>query len=79
MNLFVEFCYNGIATATCTSDVLKVFQELGYIDPTEAKLRVRFQFVPPVVPLGYLVMHYHQNQSQRPNPNLWLGNCPWHH
>ena len=27
-----------------------MFQELGYIDPTKAKLRVPFQFVPPVVP-----------------------------
>ena len=31
--------------------------------------------------LCQLVMHslQNQNQNQRPSPNLWLGNCPWHH
>ena len=29
--------------------------------------------------LCQLVMHCHQNQSQRPSPDLWPGNCPWDH
>ena len=33
-------------------DVPKVFQELGYIDPMKAKLRVHFQFLTPAVPVG---------------------------
>ena len=51
-NFFVEFCYNGLVTATSTLDVPKAFQELGYIDPTKAKLRAPFQFLPLVVPAG---------------------------
>ena len=29
--------------------------------------------------LCQLVMHCHQNQSQRPSTNLWLGKYPLHH
>ena len=49
-NLFVDLCYNRHVTATSTSDVPKVFQELGYITSTRANLHVPFKFVPSAMP-----------------------------
>ena len=51
-NVLVDFCHNALVTATSTLDVPKVFQELGYIDPTKAKLPVSFQFPLPAVLAG---------------------------
>ena len=74
-NLFVEFCYNGLVPATSTLGVPKVFQELGYIDPTKAKVHVPFQFLPPAVPAGD-VQPPKPKPKARPKPK---GNSPWHH
>ena len=41
------WCYSGLESATSRLDVPKVFQELGYIDPKKARLRLPYQSVPP--------------------------------
>ena len=63
-NLFVEFGYNGLFTATCTLDVMKVFPDLN---PTKSKLRVPFEFVPPAVPAGHA-----QAAKPKPKPKAQL-------
>lgn len=45
---FVALTYKGYTAATQQLNVPGLFQGLGYLDPTCAKLRVPFQFVPPV-------------------------------
>ena len=46
-DLCVELCFQGLRDAANMVDVPKVFRDLGYIDPTQAKLRVPFKFSPP--------------------------------
>ena len=46
-SLFVEFCYTGHQNAVNLLDVPRLFQDLGYINPTKRKLRVPFQFAVP--------------------------------
>ena len=46
-NLFVDLCYRRLAEATQGLNVPRIFHDLGYIAPKEAKLCVPFQFVPP--------------------------------
>ena len=58
-NLFVDLCYRGLAEATQGLNVPKIFHDLGYIAPKEAKLHVPFQFVPP----------QHQVEKADPTPN----------
>ena len=48
-DLFVELCYSGLTAATANLDVPAIFQDLGYIDPSKAKLRIPYQFAPPEV------------------------------
>ena len=46
-NLFVDLCHRGVAEATQGLKVPKIFQDLSYINPKEAKSRVPFQFMSP--------------------------------
>ena len=46
---FVELCYSGVTAATANLDVPPIFRDLGYIDPSKAKLRIPYQFAPPEV------------------------------
>ena len=46
-NLFVELGYSSLDAATTRLDVPGLFQDLGYIAPTKAKLCIPHQFVPP--------------------------------
>ena len=48
-DLFVELCYSGLTAATANLDVPAIFRDLGYIDPSKAKLRIPYQFAPPEV------------------------------
>ena len=43
-DLFVELCYSGLTAATANLDVPAIFPDLGYIDPSKAKLRIPYQF-----------------------------------
>ena len=44
-------CHAGVHAALKRLNVPQTFQDLGYIDSTKIKLRIPFQFVPPVAPL----------------------------
>ena len=48
-DLFVRLCYSGLTAATANLDVPAIFRDLGYIDPSETKLRIPYQFAPPEV------------------------------
>ena len=45
---FVELCYSGYMAAVKRVNVPQLFKDLGYLNPAYVKLRVPFQFVPPV-------------------------------
>ena len=47
-NSFVEFSYSGYMAAVKRVNVPQLFKDLGYLYPADVKLRVPFQFVPPV-------------------------------
>ena len=40
---------SGLTAATANLDVPATFRDLGYIDPSKAKLRIPYQFAPPEV------------------------------
>ena len=42
-----EACYQGHVSAVNTLDVPSPFKDVGHGDPTKAKSRFRFQFIPP--------------------------------
>ena len=44
----MERCYSPYMPAVTRVNVLQLFKDLGYLNPADAKLRVPFQFVPPV-------------------------------
>ena len=48
-DLFVEFCYSGLTAATANLDVPPILWDLGYINPSKAKLRIPYRFAPPEV------------------------------
>ena len=50
-DLFVELCYSGLTAAAANLDVPAIFRDLGYIDPSKAKLRIPDQCAPPEVKL----------------------------
>ena len=47
-NAFIDLAYRGVQAAVAKLNVPQLFQDLGYIDPAQAKLRVPYQFNPPV-------------------------------
>ena len=68
-NLFVELCYSGLESATSHHDVPKVFQELGYIDPKKARLRIPYVFVSPNIQPQAVA-------ATKPKPRPKHGSCP---
>ena len=47
-NTFMELCYSGYMAAAKRVNVPNLFKDLGHLNPVDGKLRVPFQFVPPV-------------------------------
>ena len=47
-NSFVELCYSGYMAAVKRVNVPQLFKDLSYLNLADVKLRVPFQFVPPV-------------------------------
>ena len=62
--VFVDLCYRRLAEATQGLNVPKIFHDLGYVAPKEAKLRVPFQFVPP----HHQVEGDHAPSAAKPKP-----------
>ena len=56
---------SGLDSATASLNVAAVFQDLGFIDPKKAKLRIPYHFVPPDIQPQAVA-----NAKSKPKPNL---------
>ena len=49
-NAFADFAYRGLCAAEARIDIPGPLKDVGYLDPSQVKLRIPLEFVPPPVP-----------------------------